>query len=559
MQVNFLERARSGDIMDLQAMAARQVVDLFMWISAVRMFKARALDPNDQPRSLVGGLSVDYFGTLAVTVNPGFLAQIDSTAIAQGALDSAMVVGFLREPVQVDLPDNAGREAGWHYDLLSARVIEVVTENEVLDIFDVPTQTFQPVAKDKRIELRLEFKWTVAGPNSVGLSTLSTSPALDDAGDGWTPIAFVNNPTRSGRLEIFMVAPCLADYLGAAELGASRSASLATDYAAKLQSVTSPHNPVNTVAVNRWVHGMLRGGLQGSRAHFAALQENESELRAETDGSAFLVNQLQHLYLCPLKHGERLVYPVRPSSIDTEGLTQGILVRSLVQPTFDFRNSEAIKIGGPDEAGNRWAAQPEVAIGDALYVGSGYSSDASASDWRNAVQARSGELRFELGEATDLPDTVQMPLLLTMAGVSDVGDPEALAQAAEIDLRSKVPRCATHVILHIETRGNTTEQEYVQYEVRQRVNDPLNSVAPVDPNAGRCLARITSRGKTHEDDVAAVDLVVPVGWVPYPGSAGGDANDGEVDYHLRWLFCRQNSNEHETRPVTYVFLAGWIL
>lgn len=184
VQFNTLERALSGDVNDLQSMAARELSDILREVFGARAF-APAATPIESPRSVVlGGLEISPSGA-DIVVAAGALAQ-EAPALAPvpGALDSPyrLAVNRVTETIVGPAP---GVET---FYLLEAQMVNVVTSSQVRDIFNPATNLFTPTPVDKLLERQIDFQ-LVAG-------AAGNAPA--PTGTPWVPVAIVRRPGGGG-------------------------------------------------------------------------------------------------------------------------------------------------------------------------------------------------------------------------------------------------------------------------------------------------------------------------------------------------------------------------
>ncbi len=173
--INPLERALSEDINNLQAMGTRQLADFQLTALGRRLVSQTGAGVDFISRSGTNGLTIRATGGgTTVEVSTGILSQFSVTwPAAPAPLESAMRLGYQRAAVTVPVPNTPSV-----FQILETRVVDVVTVNAVVDVFDVPTQTFIPTAQDKRIERQLEYQ--------VIDGTGTAFPAF--TGDPWVPI-----------------------------------------------------------------------------------------------------------------------------------------------------------------------------------------------------------------------------------------------------------------------------------------------------------------------------------------------------------------------------------
>lgn len=186
VQFNTLERALSGDVNDLQSMAARELSEILREMVVRRSFTLGNV-PGESPRSVIlGGLEVSPSGSdIAVAV--GSLAQQNSTLLpVPGSLDSSYRLAINRaiETLTGPVP---GVET---FFLIEAQMVNVVTSSQVRDIFNPATNLFTPTPVDKLVERQVDFQFV----------TGAAGEAPVPSGDPWVPIAIVRRPGGGGAV-----------------------------------------------------------------------------------------------------------------------------------------------------------------------------------------------------------------------------------------------------------------------------------------------------------------------------------------------------------------------
>lgn len=184
VQFNTLERALSGDMNDLESMAARELSDLLREMFGTRTF-ALAATPIDAPRSVVlGGLEVSPSGADIVVASGALAQEAPALAPVPGALDSSYRLAINRVPEVITGPV-PGIET---FFLLEAQMVNVVTSSEVRDVFDPALNLFVPTPVDKLLERQIDFQLVTGAAGNAPVPT----------GTPWVPIAIVRRPGGGG-------------------------------------------------------------------------------------------------------------------------------------------------------------------------------------------------------------------------------------------------------------------------------------------------------------------------------------------------------------------------
>ncbi|CAB4155056.1 hypothetical protein UFOVP650_70 [uncultured Caudovirales phage] len=382
--INQLERAASADINNLQHMGARQLTDVLRFLGAARRYPAAVAsgDVSQQPQTWFMGVTVEKSSATFYIVNAGMMSSISTPNLTLDPLEGNAPIGFLRTSVVRPMPvANAARTSGEFY-LISARIVSVVTLNTVVEVFDVPSQTFVPTAKDKRIEYQLEFREDV-GPQVPSIATQGAYPAFSvvPSGAGWEPVAFIKvypNTANVEHGEVTDVRRDLRDLLRGAPLDPLLTADIAFAPEVRvrqLESTGSPSDPTWERAFRGQFRGSIRGneysiGIRyGEILPLTRVYDNELETHA--------AGNLNHYYLVPMRKGSTARVPsfsYLTVAAASPAANRGILVKCQLQcpPTREGRNSAAIRL--PRSGGlGLFVDYDDVAVGEACYVCSAQS------------------------------------------------------------------------------------------------------------------------------------------------------------------------------------------
>jgi hypothetical protein len=328
------------------------------------------------------GLTVEKSSASFYTINAGMMSSIATPNLTLDPLEGNTPVGFLRSAVIRPMPvANAARTSGEFY-LISARIVSVVTLNTVVEVFDVPSQTFVPTAKDKRIEYQIEFREDV-GPQVPSIATLGAYPAFSvvPPGAGWEPVAFVKvypNTANAEHGEVTDLRRDLRDLLRGAPLDPVLTADIAFGPEVRVRQLESTGSP-SDATWKRAFRGQFRGSIRGNEYSISVRYGEvlpqtrvfDNELDTHTAGA------LNHYYLVPLRNGSTARVPsfsyltIAAASL---AANRGILVKCQAQcpPTREGRNSATIRLPRTGGLG-LFTDYDDVAIGEACYVCSAQS------------------------------------------------------------------------------------------------------------------------------------------------------------------------------------------
>ena len=324
IQFNNLERALSGDMNDLQDMAGRSLHDLLQFFTAARRIMASGVSPDQAPQSFTMGLGVRANAPDELTILPGVLSQLSNTWPAvPGALESNQRLGILRAQATIAIPAVASV-----YQLLEARVVDVVTVNTLRDVFDVPSQTFLPTAVDKQVERQIEFQITSGTATAV--------PAF--SGDPWVPL-LIYRTDGAGQVPAF---PTTDTYDCRNDL---------QDIISGLPLRGTPDTEHPEAVVESWAaHSMQRIGV-GPRVavggnYMARIGSSRVWLKSDRCIDLVADNNVtgaalskEHIYLCPLIANGVTVWPTAVKT--TQDASKGVLVRSSIAGSIEGPDNSA--------------------------------------------------------------------------------------------------------------------------------------------------------------------------------------------------------------------------
>lgn len=201
--INTRERPLSTDIMNVQNMLGRTILDIWKFAIAESVLNAPGTPPGWSPVNVVlNGLVVSPGSTGTVAISAGALIQNSPTLSPPlGALDSTYRIGINRDSVEVAIPTPPSTS----YCLIEAQMVDVVTNTQSRDRFDIPTESFQAVSLTKLTQREVQFQVTT-NPGSIP----------DFSGNDWVPIAAVKVDTSGSytSADIIDLRPMWSSRLG---------------------------------------------------------------------------------------------------------------------------------------------------------------------------------------------------------------------------------------------------------------------------------------------------------------------------------------------------------
>lgn len=474
--INMFERAASSDINTLQEMGARQLGELLKWLGSEHTIPADnhlgTSNVRERPEPWFAGLVVERLGSTSYRIGPGLLGIQNPANLTQGGLDSTFRIGHQRSSLTRDYPTANPARVGGEFHLLSVRIIREVTLNLAVEIFDVPTQTFIPVANDKQTEMNLEFR-TDAGPQIPSLAAFGAWPALDEApsGQGWEPLAILKvfpDTSQDDHGQVIDLRRDLRDVLGAAMSDSVPSSDVCALPPVVLQRrLESTGSGSDTGGHQFGVKGLFQATLQGQRFALSQPLTDSPVSYVGNTLDSLTDDKLSHIYLVPLVQGGRKLVPSYVQA--TAGgsgyaLQRGVLVhcQDACPPTRDGKNSAAIRLPSSG-AGGVFVGYDDIPAGEAVHVASAQSRTGGAG-WLRPFALAGGVHRYPLnvlGETNFMsgPRVVNQPAIASGVNVF------------AMDLRSYVPRNARTVTIAV-----------------------VLTPGPTAAGASRCLVRVGKEG-----------------------------------------------------------------
>lgn len=351
IKINPLERALSEDINNLQAMQARRRAEMWGLLSSQRGIASSGLSIDTFAKPSTMGLDArPSADPTEILIGAGVLQQFSPTwPSAPGPLESAVRLGILREIKAVSLSGVPNA-----FDLVEARVVDVVTVSEMRDRFDVPTQTFIPTNFEKQIERQIEFQ-VVTDSGTVPIFS----------GDPWVPL-YIFMLDGAGEITSMPTPlqwdcrPDLKDIVGDDQIREVAS------FEAGDAKVTSwALHSQDEGALQTRICGNFHGRIGDQKAWFRA---DDGFVPSPDNLVTGVGNTLEHFFLCPLKANGVSLFPVTMGSA-LESTTRGVLMRSGVPGG----------VAGPDNSGvltwdpvGPYANFNPVGSHRAVYCGSAY-------------------------------------------------------------------------------------------------------------------------------------------------------------------------------------------
>lgn len=457
---NQFERASSADMNNVQRMLRRPQLEFLRWFGGDRPYPAALPGPGSNTAITATrwhvGLTVETTGATSYVVNAGVMVTNSAPNLSFDALDSSQVMAALRSGVTRTIPTANPAHVAGEYWLVSARIVSVVTLNTVVEIFDVPTQTFVPTAKNKRVEYQIEFREDVgneipSSPTGGALPSLNAAPT----NQGWDPIAVIRvfpNTGTAGHGDVIDVRRDLRDTIRCAPWDPIPFDQQSMQPEVLIRSLESTGHPTNVAGLYSGFHGQFRATYQGKEYSYSARGGDVAD-GLHTGNALETLNPgaLTHVYLVPYKTGNASRIPSygRATTNDYAKL-RGFLViaQTACPPTREGKNSAAISL-----ANGIYSDVANVAAGEAVYVCSAQTRSGSAPSgatgvWQFIPFTMAGNRHvYPINSSPGSETSAPRALNATLADGSTV---HALA------LANYVPRCARFVELAVRvTNGNT--------------------------------------------------------------------------------------------------------
>lgn len=314
---NTLERAVSGDLNDLQAIAQRNVANILGYYGQ----SARVVGvPSDTVRNVVfGGLIASPSG-VNVSISPGALGQNTNTlAPVPGPLDSTY--RFARNDVATVVAMPAPGVTTYY--LIEAQMVEVVTSSQLRDIYNPTLNVFAPALVTKQIQHHVQFQVVAGNANAPAPS-----------GGNWVPIAIVKRPPGGPAVS----ADDIIDVRPVAEWGRERPS---TPVLSKDRQQTAAGAGITN---NILLDVQADGGF-GKRAFGVVLGTIDPSTAVYlSPTTALAASTRYYLYLAPWS-----ALSLNPRQLNLAGTIayEGVLVLSDVAPTTSGRNSAPVALPPP--------------------------------------------------------------------------------------------------------------------------------------------------------------------------------------------------------------------
>lgn len=551
----------SADMNNLQRLATRQVGELMRYLGQRYVYPSGSpgaygsSDAQGLPVSWCAGLVVEAASATTYSINPGVLCSASAANLLGGHddLDSSTVMGFLRAAAVRPMPTPNPTRTGGEYFLISARIVANVTLNTVVEIFDIPTQTFVPMAKDKRVEYELEFRED-AGPQVPSLPALGALPLLTAApgGQGWDPIAIIKAIPDTGHTDhgqVIDVRRDIRDLVRMAPLDPIPSYDarwFPPDVSIRrIESVAHPSDDNITFGYR----GFFRATLREQEFSFAAPFGLDSSALLPNDLETLVPGVLTHVYMVPYKVANSGRIPSWQQRNNVSGnrvVYRGFLVAAQAgcPPTRDGKNSASLQLPGTGATGI-YTALPVVGVGEAVHV---FSAQSRASNSLAFVPFTMSGGRLVYGLNALFNNEMSGPRVttaLTLAAGSTVHS---------LPLSAHVPRNARWVELGVRIANGGTADGPARCEVR---------IAKEDAKIGGTSALTTTW--------VLDSITVPCGYansaawgkmrIPLPTPNPGDSGLSELSYFsLAVEFAYQVPTGSTFGSATgEVYVIGWDL
>lgn len=463
--INSLERALSGDVNDLQAVASRVFADYALHLAASRSLLESGGTSVPLTQSATLGLQCQA-NTNTVLVGEGTLFQYSTThPAAPVALESSMRVGMQRSSVAVAIPTVVDMHM-----IVEMRIVDVTTVSATRDIFDVPTQTFVPTSVSKRIERQIEYQ--------VIQGSATALPAF--SGGSWIPLVGFKTD-GSGQVPSFLVV---------------RAVDFRTDLLDLLAGVptrftlgTSPESYVESHALHSG--GALLGGnfvgRMGSQRVWLRSDEGMGLARENTVNNTG--NEFQHIYLCPLIANGVVAWPTLQTILG-EGSARGIPMRAPYNSAVGGPHNDTALVWHASEA---FANFDNVPVGAAMYVTGIYVAQGGFGSMVPFTCSKGGRLLLR-SDRTGTPNNLVKAVNRALATLSGT---EELA----LNFQGLIPDCARTAICRFRIGGtDATNAFIIEYRLERDGSNLL--VGP--------FGRLSGTAGTADSDGSWGEFEVPV-------------------------------------------------
>lgn len=528
-----LEQATSTDFNSAQSMQARRLDELVVRSLAEHPVQVRYNDSfgvgqaADSPKSVVVGLNLLYSGNdETLTITPGSLTQYSPSWLAAASPAASAVTGYQRNSVVFSYVSTAGlglaADATDAFHLLCARIVDVTSSVQTVNIFDVPSQTFVPTALPKWVETRIEYKWVLGGALDSNTTVL---PALDAGGEGWEPIAYVSFVYPGGtanNVKIIDVArriTGLTNDLLSPLLDGNPTNAYSVPASAEV-SIQSNQLPGSLgTALTAGISGSVRGFVKGEKVFFASAPELRCFGRIDaTGGESWAIGDLVNFYLCPLTSATLDRWPTLTKASVISGsqydarVQRGLLVASKARPSHRKTNLDVISLHELSGVRGRFTNTANILGDSALYIGSGHQLTTTVGQIYPMVSNGSTTLYAAGNQSVSGDPTIyECPQVGTVAAWTTATS--YVNTGTELLLHSKVPFCAKSILLYFVLTGST---DYTSIMIR------VLEYASIDDGGvriGTLLASGTLVADSPDisfglDRYPGVVIEVPVGWTP---------------------------------------------
>lgn len=438
VKINVRERPYSGDINDAQAMQARMLASFLRNLGAKRQLAGSGELVDTLPRHAVVGLdAVPTAGGASVTVNPGMLAQFSAVwPSAPAALEDTLRLGYLRSAVTVSRPATV-----LAFQLLEARVVDVVTQTDSRDILDPASGNFVPATVDKQIERQLEFQVVDGVPSSLQIPAFSGAP--------WVPLYAWMTDAAGLWLGNSMVFDFRVSFQEAIEDHPVYGDSALTTVEDRCDCSVEAHSlSIHSQALPKDFTANFQGRAAGRRVWFRAQGGARAPLQTPVVCAGYTAtpDTMEHLYLVPAIANGIEVYPVCtfpqvvPGTGHCAAHHKGILLATGTQPIP----------GGPSAsaalthlASGLWRNFSPVPASRALHVASYYMKTGLVPYYFS--QSRGGHVQIASNAAGLAANLTQR--VTWLAGT-------ATPQTANFDFNGKIPDNARFALVEIQVWPN---------------------------------------------------------------------------------------------------------
>jgi hypothetical protein len=359
--INNLERAIVTDPQRMQDLGVRGLAELTRWLTARRVndvagsagTAGTATGITEVPDSVCAGLGLTIAGGgTQVALNPGWLAQYSATyPDTTPAYQSSERLGLNMTTANWTITGAVANAVV----LVEARVVDNVTLQSTVDVFDPVTQTFSPQLLDKVEERQIELNFVVG--------SLGTFPVW--SGGTWVPLWMILlDASALWQGSVVYDLRRLPEDVIPQVITQSSTAVLSPAHAViESQQLRTAYSPGSTPTAA--IAGRVRARCRDMVLEYSSVGQGgfaDGAAPGIDPGLTPVAGTLENLYLCSIT-ANGLTRAPRLSNLATQGPNAGVLVRSNAAVARDgVTNGAAVGLPGT-LSGYTCPAGTAVAVG----------------------------------------------------------------------------------------------------------------------------------------------------------------------------------------------------